>query len=103
MRTVIAAACALVVGASFALAATQAAEPAAQANNSAPAGKVDQSAAKAIGGTCVKYTGSRIPPKAGECVNAPGVVYTHKQLEMTGKIDTAGALRILSPSLTISH
>jgi hypothetical protein len=107
MRTFITAACTLVLAASFGVAAAQAAGPAPQANaaqaNLAPAGKVDQSAAKENGSTCLKSTGSRIPTKAGQCVNAPGVVYTHKQLQTTGKTDTAGALRNLSPSLTISH
>jgi hypothetical protein len=107
MRRVTIAACSFVLAASFSVAASQATEPGPQATaaqaNLAPTGKVDQSAAKEIGSTCLKSTGSRIPTKAGQCVNAPGVVYTHKQLQTTGKTDTAGALRNLSPSLTISH
>lgn len=107
MRIVMSTACALVVAAAFGIAATQATEPTPQANatqvSSAPAGKLDQSAAKEMGSTCLKSTGSRIPTKPGQCVNAPGVVYTHKQLQTTGKTDAAGALRNLSPSLTISH
>jgi outer membrane cobalamin receptor len=47
---------------------------------------------------CLQHTGSRIAPSADRpCVNAPGQVYTREDLERTGAIDTAEALRRLSP------
>lgn len=108
MRRFITAACSLALAASLGLAASQAGEPPTQANaaapaNTSPSAKADHAAQKQMGGTCLKSTGSRIPPKPGQCVPAPGVVYTHKQLEATGATDTAGALRNVSPILTISH
>jgi hypothetical protein len=107
MRTVITAACTFALAGSFALSATRAAEPPTQASaaqaSSTPAANADHAAGKQMGGTCLKSTGSRIPPKAGQCLLAPGNVYTHKQLETTGKSDAAGALRDVSPILTISH
>jgi hypothetical protein len=101
MRNAITAACALALAASLGFAAAGAAEPPAQAaSTSAPTTKSD---AKMVGGTCLKSTGSRIAPKKGQCLIAPGNVYTQKQLHSTGKTTTAGALRDLSPNLTISH
>ena len=104
MRTVMTAACSLALAASLSLATAWANEPATQANaapaHAAPAAQVNHAVKDP---NCIKSTGSRIPPKLGQCVNAPGSVYTQKQLETTGKATVAGALRDLSPSLTISH
>jgi hypothetical protein len=105
MRPVITAACSLALGASLCFPAW-AAEPATQASatqaNTAPAGKVNH-ASKEIGGTCLKSTGSRIPPPKGKCLLAPGDVYTQTQLRSTGKTDTASALGQLSPNLTVTR
>ena len=118
MRTAITAACTLALSASLALAAARAADPPAPTTpassattKSDPSPSSSKLAADAkpggkdsmIGGTCLKSTGSRIPVKNGHCVNAPGFVYTQKQIQATGATSTAGALRQLSPALTISH
>lgn len=61
---------------------------------------------------CLRTTGTRIPMKArtadanrdGEpdridCVAANGRVYTRRDLETTGAVDIADALRMLDPSI----
>jgi hypothetical protein len=45
-------------------------------------------------------TGTRIALKPGECANAAGRVYSKDQLDQTGALTTAEALRRLDPSLT---
>lgn len=52
---------------------------------------------------CLRQTGSRIAPRADKhgrkCVNAPGRSYSKEDLDRTGAIDTADALRRLDPSV----
>lgn len=49
---------------------------------------------------CLKETGSRIKPSEDQpCINAAGTAYTRKDIERTGAITTAEALRKLSPSV----
>ena len=58
---------------------------------------------------CLRDTGSRIPPTEAEkkattaagCARGPGRSYSKQDLDRTGAIDTADALRQLDPSLTI--
>jgi len=102
MRRLITAACSLTLVATLSLAAAQATEPATQATAPQASAKSNPGP-KAFGGTCLKSTGSRIVPKAGKCVLAPGHVYTQRQLDTTGKTDTASALGMLAPNLTVSH
>jgi hypothetical protein len=47
---------------------------------------------------CVNETGSRIKQKPGECISN-GRTYSQEELERTGSIDTAEALRRLDPSI----
>ena len=42
---------------------------------------------------CLQDTGSRIPPKEGECKNGPGRSVSREELERTGRPNTADALR----------
>ncbi|HVY82505.1 MAG TPA: hypothetical protein VG994_16055 [Steroidobacteraceae bacterium] len=44
-------------------------------------------------------TGTRIALKQGECANVPGRVFTQEDLERTGAINPAEALRMLDPSI----
>jgi hypothetical protein len=53
--------------------------------------------------TCIRDTGSRIPPPKGQCLPVHGNVYTHKDLETTGRTTAAGALQQLDPNVTIVH
>jgi Flp pilus assembly protein TadD len=46
---------------------------------------------------CAGDTGSRIKPKEGEC--RPGRTYTQEDLQRTGDINAADALRRLDPSI----
>lgn len=52
---------------------------------------------------CLRQTGSRISPRADKqgrkCVNAPGRSYSKEDLDRTGAIDMADALRRLDPSV----
>jgi len=52
---------------------------------------------------CLRETGSRIPPKDGACINAPGQVYDKREIDSTGAVTAGDALRNLSPSLTVGH
>lgn len=47
---------------------------------------------------CLKETGSRVKPKEGECIEAPGQVLTREDIDRTGSVDTADAIRKLVPS-----
>lgn len=76
-------------------------------------GKVESvsqtNAEKAADAFCLKQTGSHlktITDKRGsgiECVNAPGHVWTRDDLDRTGALTTADALRQLDPSIRIHH
>jgi hypothetical protein len=48
---------------------------------------------------CVTETGSYIKKTNGECVAGPGRTYSREELERTGEIDNARALRDLDPSI----
>jgi hypothetical protein len=63
------------------------------ASNSLDAQKIDR--------MCIKDTGTRIKRPEGDksCVMQPGRTYSQRELEDTGRIDVADALRALDPSL----
>jgi len=46
---------------------------------------------------CLTHTGSRIPPKQGQCLGGPGSVYSQEDVQRTGATSAGGALRLLSP------
>lgn len=48
---------------------------------------------------CLRDTGSRLPRKSDDCVAANGDVLTREDLQQTGSINTADAIRRLSPSM----
>ncbi len=48
---------------------------------------------------CVKETGSRIQAPDDKCVNVAGSAYSQDDLQRTGEIDTAAALRKLDPRI----
>ncbi len=48
---------------------------------------------------CLQHTGSLIPPKKGECLSVAGRSYSGDELRRTGAPTTAGALRMLDPSI----
>ncbi|MDQ3618418.1 MAG: hypothetical protein M3374_06895 [Pseudomonadota bacterium] len=51
---------------------------------------------------CIRYTGSRIVPRkmdGKDCVIATGRAYSRKDIERTGEIDIANALRKLDPAI----
>lgn len=51
---------------------------------------------------CVRSTGTRITLKDDECANVPGRTYSKEDLDRTGAITPAEALRRLDPSITTS-
>jgi hypothetical protein len=51
---------------------------------------------------CPTKTGSRIPPNGTDC-SAPGRAYSSQDIDRTGQADTAEALRLLDPAVTIKH
>jgi hypothetical protein len=53
--------------------------------------------------TCATDTGTRIQRKPNDCGTSPTRRYTKDDLDRTGQTTAAGALRDVSPALTISH
>jgi hypothetical protein len=49
---------------------------------------------------CVADTATRLPVKEGDCAGF-GRTYTQQDIQRTGQPDTAQALRLLNPSLTV--
>ncbi len=47
--------------------------------------------------SCLKETGSRIKPKAGECNNNPGRVVEREEIERSGAFTTFDAIRRTVP------
>jgi hypothetical protein len=50
---------------------------------------------------CLRSTGSLIPPKPGECLPVAGRSYSQEDIRRTGAVNTADALRMLDPSVTV--
>ena len=53
--------------------------------------------------TCLRSTGSLIPPKKGDCLPVAGRSYSQDELRNTGAIDNAHALQMLDPSISLGH
>jgi hypothetical protein len=53
--------------------------------------------------SCLRQTGSLIPPKKGECLPVAGRSYSGDELRNTGAIDNAHALQMLDPSISLGH
>lgn len=53
--------------------------------------------------SCLQSTGSLIPPRRGECLPLAGRSYGGRELRRTGAIDTAHALQMLDPSISLGH
>jgi hypothetical protein len=49
--------------------------------------------------SCLRETGSRIPPKPGHCLPVNGRSYSQEDLRRTGATRTADALRMLDPAI----
>ena len=52
---------------------------------------------------CLQSTGSLIPPRKGECLPVAGRSYSGRELRRTGATDTAHALQMLDPSISLGH
>jgi len=102
------------LGLAFAAAAQTAApapaEPAAEPAVVTPAASAEQADALENVATrnlaedrnCLRETGSRViraDSKGRKCVNAPGRSYTREDINSTGAVDLADALRRLDPSI----
>jgi len=48
---------------------------------------------------CVKDTGSYIKRPEKDCINQPGVTYSNQELQDTGRLETADALKQLDPRI----
>jgi outer membrane cobalamin receptor len=82
----------ILMSAAFLFAAgAHAAEPATSDNT-------EQKAVEDTQPHCLQHTGSRIKPSEDRpCINAPGQVISRERIEQTGAIDTAEALRRITP------
>lgn len=79
----------------------QAPNPSAQTSQQAP--ETEQSVDKPGDRTCLRHTGSLIPPKPGQCVNAIGTSYSAEDIRRTGEPNTARALQKLDPGIRVGH
>ncbi|HWU77997.1 MAG TPA: hypothetical protein VN043_15980 [Rhodanobacter sp.] len=52
---------------------------------------------------CLQHTGSLLPPKKGECLPVVGKSYSGAELRRTGTQNTARALQMLDPSISVGH
>ncbi len=52
---------------------------------------------------CLQSTGSLIPARKGECLPVAGRSYSEQELRRTGAIDTAHALQMLDPRISLGH
>lgn len=89
--------------AAFAQEATPAAAtPAPQSVQAAPA-RNDVAGTRAANPNCISDTGSHIRPKAGHCLPVAGTSYSRSELLQTGQIDTARALQMLDPRISVGQ
>ena len=52
---------------------------------------------------CIRQTGSLIPAKEGRCLPVAGRSYSGDELRRTGTPDTARALQMLDPSISVGR
>ncbi|MDE3073032.1 MAG: hypothetical protein KGJ63_09875 [Pseudomonadota bacterium] len=52
---------------------------------------------------CLQQTGSLIRARKGHCLPLPGQSYSEDELQRTGATDTAHALQMLDPRISIGH
>ncbi|MEP6906626.1 MAG: hypothetical protein ABI858_01395 [Pseudoxanthomonas sp.] len=74
-----------------------------EVNVSAETDKSPSAASELADRNCLKHTGSRISPRADpqgrKCISASGRSYSKDDLDRTGEIDLADALRRLDPAI----
>lgn len=83
---------------------TDAAAPVATAEAAAGAGPAEATLARDLNDRhCLTQTGSRISPRADskgrKCISAAGRAYSREDLDRTGAVDLAEALRRLDPAV----
>jgi hypothetical protein len=95
----------LVLATSAGMASAQAPLPA-SATSAAPAAQVAPAAHAVIkpgDRTCLQQTGSLIRAKPGQCLPVAGRSYSGEELRRTGTPDTARALQMLDPSISVGR
>jgi hypothetical protein len=68
---------------------------------SAPAAPATHAVLRPGDRNCLQSTGSLIPAKPGECLPVAGRSYSQEDIRRTGAVNTADALRLLDPSVTV--
>jgi hypothetical protein len=51
--------------------------------------------------SCIRDTGSHIPPPKGQCLPVAGRSYSQKDIQRTGATNMGQALQMLDPSVTV--
>ncbi|MEO8778262.1 MAG: hypothetical protein ABI389_06275 [Rhodanobacter sp.] len=107
-RSTILAACLIAAGgfgsgamASAPSAADRASTPSSQASRQST--QTEQATINPDNRMCLRHTGSLIPPKRGECINAVGTSYSAEDLRRTGQPNTGAALQMLDPRIRVGH
>lgn len=98
-----ASALALAASAGMALAQTSAPASVGSAALTAQAASTASAALKPGNRTCLRTTGSLIPAKPGQCLPVAGRSYSGEELRRTGTPDTARALQMLDPSISVGR
>ncbi|TCI11453.1 hypothetical protein EZM97_19350 [Dyella soli] len=75
--------------------------PEGQVSPYAPAKVAQQPLPKPGDRSCLQTTGSLIPAKPGTCLPVHGNSYTQDDIKRTGEPNTARALQMLDPSITV--
>ncbi|MEY2160869.1 MULTISPECIES: hypothetical protein [unclassified Rhodanobacter] len=75
--------------------------PASHAGRSAAA--ADRSPLRPGDRNCLRSTGSLIPVKEGQCLPVAGRSYSGDELRRTGVNNTARALQMLDPGISVGH
>ncbi len=105
LTTALTAACSLAAFAAPAFAQAASGQQTAQtatAATPAPAGNNAQRPVPAPGDrTCIRDTGSHIPPPKGQCLPVAGTSYSHQDIQRTGATDVGHALQMLDPSVQV--
>lgn len=93
----------LAAGAGAALAQTPAPASAGSTVSAAQAASMGSAALKPSDRTCLRSTGSLIRAKPGACLPVAGRSYSGEELRRTGNPNTARALLMLDPSISVGR
>lgn len=81
--------------------ATQPQSQAATTANTKPAASGKHAVPPLDSRSCIRDTGSHIPPAKGQCLPVTGRSYSQRDIQNTGATNLGQALQMLDPSVTV--